>query len=241
MRKAVILLVVLLIFAVVTISQSNQTPKLAEVAKTETIKGDVVELQGKSTFYKDKYGDYPIFVENIYTNTDGVVAESIIALERLYDKNYIEENIKLINTKEMKGKGVTSELANKKKAYFLDTKTGQVISPDLINEGDDEYISELVDNIDNGYRIIETIKIQNESGEMNPVNGSYKKGAYMYFYGGGDIKFARRNESNNEIVDLTPELNVSNLKEVLYVQTETGKGVFKLIDNTIVVNRIEGD
>ena len=84
-------------------------------------------------------------------------------------------------------------------------------------------------------------KIQNEFGEMNPVNGSYKKGAYMYFYGGGDIKFARRNESNNEIVDLTPDLNVSNLKEVLYVQTETGKGVFKLIDNTIVVNRIEGD
>lgn len=249
MRKAVIVIVLLLVFGLIVITQSQGTPQLARTAKVETIRGDIVELQGKSMFYRDKYSEYPIFHENIYDNPKGKVIEGVMALERsgVYTPEYIRENIKLINVDDMKGKGVTSELANKKGVYFLDTKTGQIISPDLVVQGDEDYIAELIDNQDTGYKILpETIKIETIDKEMAQVNGSFRKGSYIYFYGGGNpvggkgkLLYARRNETTNEIIDLSEELSDDSIDEILYLQSESGKAAVK-VGNTIKVVTLIG-
>lgn len=247
LKKTIVILVLAVVLMIVIINQSKGTPQIADSVKIETIKGDIVELQGKSMFYKDKYGNYPIIPESIYDNPDADVVWATQVFERFFSKNfdsleetedYIAENIKLIDFKEMKSKGITYELANKKSKYYIDTKSGVVLSPDLIEEGDEDYLAELEDSTGQykvGKEFIEIRETQNPNNVMVKVNGSYKSGATIYFYGEGSMKYARRNEATNEIVNLDNELLDLNIDGILYIQPNTGRAAVKVGGNVKVI------
>ena len=231
MRKLLAMAVVLIILGITLLYKSDQgTGNTARKLELESIRGDVVELQGKSMYYKNKYGSYPVHSDDVYSLSDGEVVRAIKVFERFFfnketgmaDKDYIRENIKLINVGELKDKGITYELSSKKTRYFLDTKTGKVLTPELMEE-DPDYADEVTDTGE--YRVIETIIIKDDLGnKMLPVHGSFKSGSSMYFYGGGAMKLARRDELTGQIINLDSETEgLSGVDSILYLQPSTGK------------------
>ena len=143
MRKVVIIIMLgIIAISVMLFQNDGGSGQVADQMNLETIRGDIVELQGKGMYYKNKYGIYPAHNDDVYNMEDGGVVTSISSLEKYFDKAYIENNIKLVNDKELKSKGITYELANKNTRYFYDITTGVVISPDLMDR-DEKYRDEV--------------------------------------------------------------------------------------------------
>lgn len=230
MKKGFIIgMTVVIMFIVLLHKNDSGTTHTAKQVQLESIRGDVVELQGKSMFYHNKYGEYPINHDDVYSLSDAEVIKSLKTFEKFFtskegtpDRDYIRENVKLVNVGELKNKGITYSLANKKTRYFLDTKTGKILVADLM-EDDTEYAKEATDKGE--YRVIETIVIEDGVGnEMKPVHGSFKSGTSIYFYGGGSMRLARRDEVSKQIYNLDNQVEgVSELNSILYVQPSTGK------------------
>ena len=61
MKKGFIIgMTVVIMFMVLLHKNDSGTTHTAKQVQLESIRGDVVELQGKSMFYHNKYGEYPI-------------------------------------------------------------------------------------------------------------------------------------------------------------------------------------
>lgn len=244
MRKTIIFLLI----AIITVSllfykSDGGSGGVADKMALESVRGDVVELQGKGVYYRNKYGVYPVKDEDVYENTDGEVIKSLQVFERYFDKapegakDYIKANIKLANSEELKSKGITYELANKNSRYFYDITTGMVLSADLIDK-DVDYRDEVLKGTSE-YKVIGLLKLVdsvNATKVMENVNGSYKSGSTMYFYGSGTMVLAKRNELNTEVSEVKHNLG-SDVKEILYIQPGSMKAV--IVTNTDKVEIVE--
>ena len=76
--------------------------------------------------------------------------------------------------------------------------------------------------------MIETIDIvdsDNPTLIMAQVNGSFKTGSSVYFYGSGTMQLARRDEMTKIIKKVDPGITLSNLDEILYIQPDSSKAV----------------
>ena len=250
MKKLIIVVIVMVISAGVMIfSNDSGSTNVATQVASESIRGDIVELQGKSMYYRNKYNEYPIHAEDIYTLTDAEEVRSVMVFEKYYAEalgkgkgaeQYLRDNVKLINEGELKLKGIVYELASKKSKYFIDTKTGQVIVADM------DLLPEL--GIDTGeYSVLdysmEVIASNDSKKIMNPVVGSYKSGSSVYFYGGGAMKFARYDELSKQVVNLDDQLegitfipgDDSGPKDtILYIQPTTNKMAYQSGDQVII-------
>lgn len=251
MRKLAIALIVVAIFIFLIFNRDNGTQHTANIAKLESLKADIAELQGKSMFYKNNFGHYPIIPDNIYDMSDGYVVDATRVFEQYLFKDksldekkaYMAENFKLIDLPELKAKGITYELANKKSKYFLDKKTGMVFCPELI-EGDPEYLEDLDRDLSDGtYKVLGSIIIEetdNTANKMQPVQGSFRGGSAMYFYGGGKMKLAVRNEATKVIDNLDHKIpNGDNISEILYIQPHTFRAVMVTKDNKLVMVNLD--
>ena len=228
MRKVVIIIMLgIIAISVMLFRNDGGSGQVADQMNLETIRGDIVELQGKGMYYKNKYGMYPAHNDDVYSMEDGVVVASLSSLEKYFDKVYIENNIKLVNDKELKSKGITYELANRNTRYFYDITTGAVISPDLMDR-DEKYRDEVREGTGE-YKVLETIDIVDsddpEDLTMTQVNGSFKSGSSVYFYGSGTMQLARRDEMTKIIKRVDPGIALSNLDEILYIQPDSSKAV----------------
>lgn len=234
MRKAIVIGLVALVFLMIFMNKDQGTRRTVDRTKIETIRGDVSQLQGKSTFYHNRFGNYPVYPDDVYEMNDGHVIWGVGVMEKYFgelegdtwipDKEYISDNIKLINLEELKDKDLTYELANKDVRYYLDILTGKVICPELMEE-DPDYTNDITD--DGKYKVLGPVIIEetaDPTNKMQPVHGSIKSGTTMYFYGGGSMKLAQRNENTREIIDLKDKLKgIENLQEILYIQPTTNK------------------
>lgn len=228
MNKAVVFLLIAIV-AVSTMLFANDggATDIAGRINVESVKGDVVEIQGKGMYYKNKYGSYPVYADNIYDMSDSKVHEAIQTLERFFDKTYLEKNVKLVNDGELKSKGITYELANGNNKYFIDVLTGKVLAPELMDK-DSDYLEDVTST--GLFKVVDTIIIKDSAGnEMTPINGSFDSGSNIYFYGGGAMKLARRDEVSNEISNMDAQVDgLTDVLEILYIQkTQTSGNMFR--------------
>jgi hypothetical protein len=217
MNKLIIfILLAVTAVSIILFSSDGGATDVATEMGIESIRGDVVEIAGKGMYYKNKYGDYPVYMDDIYDMSDSEVHKSIATFERFFDKTYLEKNVKLVNDEELKSKGITYELASKSTKYFIDIKTGEVLVADLFDI-DSDYADEMSST---GFKVIETVIIEDGYGNsMTPINGSFDSGSNVYFYGGGSMKLARRDEISKEITNLDSSTSgLSDVIQVLYVQ-----------------------
>lgn len=226
MRKTIILaMVVVTLVTLILYRNDGGSGQVADQLEIESMKGDIVELTGKGMYYKNKHGSYPIYPDDVYEMDDSEVVRSLLVFENFFDKSYIQENLKLTDLGELKNKGITYELASKKTRYFFDVSTGNVLAADLM-EVDDEYAGDVA-NTDE-LKVLETIKIvdsDDSSLVMTRVNGSMKSGSGVYFYGGGPLKLAKRDEMTNIIKAVDSGLGLAADDEILYIQPSTFKAV----------------
>lgn len=238
--KKVIILLMISVVAIMIFLNRGESSYLATEVKAETVRGDVEELQGKSLFFRDRYGDYPVFIDNIYDHDDAKVIWATQVFEQYLGKtpDYIAENIKLVDLPLMQARGVTYNLANPGNKYFLDVRTGTLLSPDLI-EIDPDYI-ERIESGSSEYRPLADIRIvdgKDPTKEMTTVKGSYRAGSTVYFYGAGTMKYARRSDATNIIENLDGLLPTDVvIDEIVYIQQITNKAVVKSGGNLVVVN-----
>lgn len=241
MKKLIIVILAMVVsVGVIIFSNDSGSTKVASEVELETLRGDIVELQGKSMYYRNKYNQYPIHPESIFDLTNGEEVRSVQILEKFYgehgkNKKYLERNVKLIDEGELKNKGIVYELASKKSKYFIDTKTGQVLVADLLPELD----------LDLGeYKVIDNLKVVDSTDKnkvMHPVVGSYKSGTSMYFYGGGEMKLARYNELSKQVINLDSKIegiDSKNIKTILYVQPTTNKFAFEDKNGEVVIGEL---
>lgn len=207
----------------------------------ESLRGDVVELSGKGLYYKNIHGTYPAYPGDITLSDDSEVIRSVEVFKRFFtkadgtpDNDYIENNIKLANLEELKSKGITYELASKKSRYFYDVLTGEVLNADLM-ENDEGYRDDVTDKGE--YRVLETIIVKDTmTGDlMSPVNGSFRSGSYMYFYGGGDMVLAFRDELSKEITEINGGLTIADVDQILYIQPSSLKAAILTPSGTVEI------
>lgn len=245
MNKFIIIGLVAIMSIMTFFNKDQGTRTTIERTQVETIRGDVSQLQGKSTFYHNRFGSYPILSDNVYDMNEGHVIWGLGVLEKYFGKmqdevgskagrlKYIEDNIKVINLTEMKDQDLTYELANEDVMYYLDILTGKIIAPELMEE-DENYRDNVTD--DGSYRILGPVKIietDPPKKEMNEVHGSIRSGSTMYFYGKGQMMLARRDENTNIITNLDSRLPAVNghINEILYVQPTTNRASVVVRDN----------
>ena len=245
MKRVFLILLLATIFIATFINSSDKgAHHISNELETQKIRGDVVELQGKSMFYHNKYGSYPIYPDNVYELADSKVVKGVKVLERYFkkddgsaDTNYIQENIKLVDDGKLKNGGIMYQLASENSIYFLDTKTGKIISPDLL-EGDPDYAGEITDRGE--YRVLEVVTIEDNAGNlMNEVNGSFNSGSGIYFYGKGSLIFARRDEITRQIVNLNSLPELADIKEILYIQPSTLKMAAVNSSGEVIISQLK--
>ena len=106
-------------------------------------------------------------------------------------------------------------------------------------EKDDDYASEVTDPDE--FRVLDIVSvIDTITGKtMNPVNGSFKSGSYMYFYGGGSMKLARMNESTKEIREIISGTDYTKVDQIIYFQPSSMKGAVILNNGNVEIIKFD--